>query len=636
MGKRTLINLFHRSVSAYPDNPMIWENKDNSYKRSTYKEVASLVRITTAGLIDLGLKTGDRVGILSEGRSDWVVSELAVFHAKGICVLLSTKINELAELKFRVAHSGCKYLIVSGLNIEKIITIKRDLPDLEKIIALDPIQLDDEDVIHIETLQKRGKQYLNKNEHELETMRQSIHEDDIATILYTSGTVADPKGVTLLHKNYYHNVEQLYKIVDIKSDWTTLLILPWDHSFAHTAGIYMALFNGAAIASVKMGKTVHETMRNIPENIREVRPDYLLVVPALIKNFHKNIMKKIDDKGWLAKKLFYQGLSIGIAYNGNGYKVSRLKRFILKPMYALYDTIIFEKIRRNFGGKLKFLVSGGACLDSYYQRFFTALGLPIYQGYGLSEAAPVISANNPSRCKMGTSGAVLPMLECKIVNENGLVVESGVKGEIVVRGDNVMKGYWKNPKSTGNALDEDGWLYTGDMGLLDEDRFLSVLGRYKSLLISDDGEKFCPEAIEESIVGHSLFIEQIMLYNNQNRYTVALVVPNSEAVLKALSGSGKSQHDKEGQYYIVDLIQKDILFLRKDRFLRECFPAKWVPSSFALLGEPFSEDNRLLNSTLKMVRSRIYDFYKSRLEYLYTEEGKDVFNHRNCTIIARL
>ncbi|MGA1867015.1 MAG: AMP-dependent synthetase/ligase [bacterium] len=636
MGKRTLIDLFRTSVASYPDNPMIWEHRDNSYKKYTYREVEYLVHITTAGLRDLGLEIGDRVGILSEGRGDWVVSELAVLHAKGICVLLSTKINELSELKFRIAHSGCKYLIVSGLNMSKIMKIKSDLPDLEKIITLDPIALNDEDIIHMESLRERGKLYFNKHKQECEDIWHSVEEDDIATILYTSGTIADPKGVTLLHKNYYHNVEQLNGIIDIKPDWVTLLILPWDHSFAHTAGIYMALSNGTALASIKIGNTKRETMRNIPDNIKEIKPYYLLVVPALIKKFHKNILKKINEKGWLIKKLFSQGLSVGITYQGDGFRSGKIKRFFLYPLYAFYDKIIFSKIRSQFGGQLLFLVSGGACLDRYYQQFFTALGIPIYQGYGLSEAAPVISANTPSKCKMGTSGAVLPMLECKIINEDGTPVASGRKGEIAVRGDNVMSGYWENPQSTYDTIDDDGWLLTGDMGFLDDDGFLSVCGRYKSLLISDDGEKFSPEAIEESILGHSLLIDQIMLYNNQNRYTVALVVPNNEAVRTLLYNAGKCQHEMQGQDYVIDLIHKDMLFLRKDRHMRASFPEKWVPSSFALLGEPFSEENRLLNSTLKMVRSRIADFYKSRLEYVYTEEGKNVFNHKNRMIIARL
>lgn len=636
MSKKTLIDLFQNSISAYPNNTMIFENKDDCYKGYTYKEIEKQVHIMAAGLLDLGIKPGDRLGLLSEGRLEWIVSELATFYCNGICVLLSTKIGELSELKFRIDHSGCRYLIVSSKNIAKLIEIKSDLPNLEKIILLDRIQINDEDVIYIEDIYKRGVLYLTQNNQELILRQGLIKEDDICIIIYTSGTFADPKGVMLAHKNIYHNVEQIHSMMNINAKWVTLQILPWDHSFAHTAGIYVSIFKGAALACLKTGRTTLETMRNIPDCIEKINPHYLLVVPVILKHFYKGIINKINNKGWIINKIFNNAIFIGMAYNGDGFNSNKIKQFFLRPIYKLYDKIFYKKIRNALGSNLKFMVSGGACLDIFYQRFFFAIGIPVYQGYGLSEASPVISCNIKNHCRLGTCGQILPMLECKIINEEGKDVLPGLKGEICVRGDNIMKGYWDNLNATHNTIDNDGWLHTGDIGMLDKDGYLSVLGRFKSLLISDDGEKFSPEAIEESMIRVSQFIDQIMLYNNQRRYTVALIVPCHDEILKTLSKTGKSQHEVSGQDCIIGLIQRDILIFRKDPYLKSCFPEKWIPSTFALLNEHFSEKNRFLNSTLKMVRPYIIDFYKSRIEYLYTNEGKDVYNHKNRMIIKRL
>jgi len=326
-----------------------------------------------------------------------------------------------------------------------------------------------------------------------------------------------------------------------------------------------------------------------------------------------------------------------VAYEYNGLGIDRgkgLKRKMLKPLMLFYDKILFSKIRENFGGRLEYFIGGGALLDVEMQRYFYAIGIPIYQGYGLTEAAPVISVNAPHAHKLGTSGKLVPNLELRIVGEDGRDLPPGEKGEIVVKGENVMKGYWKNEKATAETI-RDGWLYTGDLGYVDEDGFLVVLGRKKSLLISNDGEKYSPEGIEEALVSNSPYIEQVMLYNDQSPYTVALIYPNRENLLAYLEERDLSPRVKEGQRAAIELIQAEIEKYRSGEF-KGMFPTKWLPSTFALLGEGFTEQNRMLNSTLKMVRGRITEFYKDRLEYLYTPEGRDIFNQKNMTIISRL
>jgi long-chain acyl-CoA synthetase len=297
--------------------------------------------------------------------------------------------------------------------------------------------------------------------------------------------------------------------------------------------------------------------------------------------------------------------------------------------------MLFTKIRQQFGGRLLFFVGGGALLDIDYQRFFTAIGMPIYQGYGLTEAAPVISANHPGKQKMGTSGMIVPNLDIKICDEENNVLANDNTGEIVVKGENVMKEYWQNPQATSNTL-KDGWLYTGDMGYIDKEGFLVVLGRYKSLLISDDGEKFSPEGIEESLISHCPYIHQIMLYNNQKSYTTALIVPNKSKVLAQLKNMGLSHQEEKGQQAVITFYVNAIKQYSTHSQLKHLFPGKWLPSSFAILGEAFTEENQFLNSTLKMVRWRIIQHYQDRINTLYTSAGKDPYNIQNMTIISRM
>jgi len=305
-----------------------------------------------------------------------------------------------------------------------------------------------------------------------------------------------------------------------------------------------------------------------------------------------------------------------------------------RPLYAVFDRIIFSKIRQNFGGRLEFFIGGGALLDIELQRFFYAIGIPMYQGYGLTEATPIISANVPRKHKLGSSGSVVKDLELKICDEKGNSLPVGEHGEIVVRGENVMSGYWRNEKATQETI-RDGWLFTGDLGYMDENGFLYVLGRDKSLLIGSDGEKYSPEGIEEALVSHSDYIDQIMLYNNQSPFTVALVVPNKDAILRTLKAGNLSCHTEEGQDTALRRIESDIQDFKTGGKYAGTFPERWLPAAVAILGEGFTEQNCFLNSTLKMVRGKITEFYRDRIDYLYTTETKNICNPHNRMIIKR-
>jgi long-chain acyl-CoA synthetase len=632
--QRTIPNLFESSAQIYPKNILLREKKGETYQGQSYSEVKERVHACAAGLMSIGINKGDRIALIAEGRNDWVVAELGMLYAGAINVPISVKLDELSDLKFRLLHSEARVVIISGGHVHKIRAIENDLPELETIVILDG-DPKSEDEMTFSSLIEKGKSYLNSNRSTFDERWLSVTEQDPANICYTSGTTADPKGIILTHRNYTANVEQASGLLPIPPEYCSLLILPWDHCFAHTAGIYTLMKNGASMASVQVGKTPFETLKNVPVNIRETQPTFLLSVPALAKNFRKNIEKGIKEKGSKVERLFNKALKLGYKINGIGWDRGKNATLWEKIQYKALDAILLKKIRAGFGGNLKFFIGGGALLDIELQRFFYAIGIPMYQGYGLTEASPIISANVPAKHKLGSSGSIVPNLEVKICDEQGNALPVGVHGEIVIRGENVMAGYWKNEKATNQTI-RNGWLHTGDLGYLDDDNFLYVLGREKSLLIGHDGEKYSPEGIEEALVGNSLYIEQAMLYNNQSMFTVVLLVPNKERLLNYLKECNLSVHTEEGQTAALKLLDAEIREYRSGGKYAGEFPERWLPAAIGILGDGFTEQNHFLNSTLKMVRGKITEFYKERIDFLFTPEGKEIGNHQNRNIIKRM
>lgn len=627
--KKTIVDLFENSVRLYPNNTFLLEKTDKEFEPTTYTQVKEKVYALGAGLQALGVKKGDTMALLSEGRNMWVIGELSMFYAGAINVPLSIKLEESNDLLFRLEHAMVKYIMVSKQQLGKVRLIMDKLPLIEKVIVFDKIDSYQEKECYVGDVMEMGKEFLaNHTPDEFLSVANSIQNNDYATITYTSGTTADPKGVILTHRNYTSNVEQALTLVDIDQTWRTLIILPLDHCFAHVVGFYIMMSQGATAATVQVGRTPMESLKNIPQNIKEVKPHFILSVPSLAKTFKKNIENGIKAKGPKVVKMFNQAVAISQLYHGNGNAESKGWRIVLKPLVALYDKILFSKVRENFGGELKFFIGGGALLDKDLQKFYCAIGIPMYQGYGLSEATPVLSSNGPRRHRFGSSGILVKPLELKICDSDGNALPVGEKGEIVVKGENVMAGYWRNPEATAQTV-KAGWLYTGDLGYMGKDGLLYVLGRFKSLLIASDGEKYSPEGIEEAVVEHSAFIDNIILYNNQSAYTTALIVPNKEKLTAYLKEQGLSLNDEEGKKAAIKGIREQLAAFEKGGELETMFPHRWLPSTFAVLPEPFTEQNGMINSTMKVVRGKVEKAYADRIEHMYTPEGKNIFNEKN-------
>jgi long-chain acyl-CoA synthetase len=633
---KSLIQFFEESVEKYSNNVYLWEKPNDKYEGTTYAETRKQVYEFAAGLLTMGIRKGDRVSLMSEGRNSWVIGELGILYIGAVNVPLSVKLSP-EEVKFRINHSESRMILTSSIQANKLKGIIAGCPGIEKIIHFDTQEEYSPEDIHFNEVRKIGREWLElpENMTKFEKLSKSITPSDFANICYTSGTTADPKGIILTHGNYVTNVYQSYSLMDIPSFYKTLIILPWDHSFGHTCGIYAFMGKGASIASVKTGKTPMETLRNLPVCLREIKPNLLMSVPAIAKNFRKNIEKGIKEKGKITELLFNHALKISYSYNKEGWNKGKGTVRIFKPLLRLYDKILFSKIREAYGGELDFFIGGGALLDIELQRFFYALGIPMYQGYGLSEASPVISSNSASKHRLGSSGTVVNNMDIKICDEDGKELQTGEKGEIVIRGGNVMHGYWKNEAATRETI-KNGWLYTGDMGYLSPEGYLYVLGRFKSLLIADDGEKFSPEGIEEAISEQSKYIDQCMLYNNQKPYTVALVVPNQHALKLYLEEKNLTADTEEGKRAVITLIENEVNEYRENGKYGKMFPQRWLPVAIGILEESFTEDNGLMNSTMKIVRGKVMDKYNDLIDYLYTLDAKIVTNERNVEEVEKM
>lgn len=615
--KHTIIDLFEQSVKKYSDNTYLWENTTGTFEPTTYSQLHQLVYRYGAGLVKLGVKPKDSVALLSEGRNLWIASELAMFYAGAMSIPLSVKLEESNDLIFRLIHGEVSTIIVSSRELKKIRLIKDQLPKVERIVVLDQLDEYENLEIPLSDVLKLGDEYLAETKLEdFLKIGQAIQNDDVATISYTSGTTADPKGVMLTHRNYTANVEQALTCVDVKTEWTMLILLPLDHCFAHVVGMYAMMHEGASLATVPQGRSQIEALRNIPKSIQAVKPHIMLSVPSLAKSFKKNIETNVAKSGKTTQKLFNFALNLSIKYNKEGWNKGKGLWILAKPLISLFDKLVFSKVRMGLGGRMQFFIGGGALLDIDLQKFYYAIGIPMFQGYGLSESTPVISTNTPQLHRLGSSGILVKPMDLKICDEKGEEVPVGQSGEIVIRGENVMKGYWKNPKATAETV-KDGWLYTGDMGYMHPEGFLYVLGRFKSLLISSDGEKYSPEGIEESIVQNSKIIQNIMLHNNQNPYTICVVQVDKSMVARG----------EEGLHQIKAELDK----YRSGGQFAGTFPERWLPTTFILADEPFSEQNRMINSSLKLVRKAVEKCYGDRMKAAYV--NKNYVNEANLKAI---
>ena len=627
----TIIDFVEKYTAKYAGSTFLREKVDGEWTETSFARTREKGRCLAAGFMAAGLAKGDKVALISEGRNQWIFSELGILYAGGVNVPLSFKLESDYDLTFRINHSEARFVIASESQIGKVRRVISQCPAVEKVIVIDDIPLEEGEIL-LADLYAAGERFLAEHAGEFESRVASIGPDDYANISYTSGTTADPKGILLTHRNYTANVEQCRSVVGVPEGSVMLIILPLDHCFAHVAGFYFMMSAGGSIATVPGGKNAVTMLKNIPVAIREVRPHVMLSVPAISRNFRKNIESGIRKKGPKVEKLYNFALDNAIKYNREYYNMG--KPFITQwwrgMLKKVFDKVIFKGVRENFGGRMMFFIGGGALLDIELQRYFCAIGMPIFQGYGLSEATPVICSNSMGHARFGSSGRTVQPMDIRICGEDGNELPDGQTGEIVIRGENVMAGYWKNPEATAKTI-VDGWLHTGDRGYIctEDRRFLYVTGRFKSLLISSDGEKYSPEGFEDSLADGSRYIDSAVLYNNQSPYTIVIVVPAKNMLADEVRKSGLDPDSDAGRKAALDIIQAEVDSYRRGGRHEGLFPEKWLPSAIVVADEAFTEQNGMLNTTSKMVRRNVEKHYADRIEYAMTPKGKQLYNDQN-------
>lgn len=656
---KTVIELLHEGAKKYGESPYLGEKSGAAYETVSFAGADRQSLAFAASLVLRGFNKDDRISILSEGRTAWVLGEFGLLRAGCISVPLSTKLSP-DELVFRLDHSESRAIFISENNFPKLAEILGKVKILPVVVCLSgktdsmTQQLEKTSLIagqnffYYEDLVAEGQRALDTPANPavfggkplsrvMEEREEEIKTDDTVTICYTSGTTGNPKGIMLTHRNYLHNAENAARVVEVQRGWKSLIMLPLDHSFAHTVGIYIFLLKGLTMYFVDARGGPLAALRNLPKNLTEVNPDFLLTVPALSGNFMKKMIQGVAEKGAFINGIFERGVRAGIARAGNGFNKPPLGVRIASFFpWALANALIFPKLRTVFGSDIKFCVGGGALLEIKQQEFFNAIGVPVYQGYGLTENAPIICANSERRHKFGTSGVIIPNLDVRIMKDDTTECGIGQIGQIVTRGGSVMKGYFKNPDATEETL-RDGWLWSGDLGYIDEDGFLVVTGREKALLIAADGEKYSPETIEEAIINTSRYINQVMAYNNQCKFTSAVITVNTGALKEAATAAGLSSGGDEATRIdaVLAMIRDDLLAFTAHKDY-STLPAQWRPASFALIAQPFDESNGLINSTLKLVRHKVCEVYKSRIDELYATGTADPFSRGNRQAVREL
>ena len=629
---RTIINMLHEASTRFPNRAYATKKTDEGWSAYTYQEIDCQSDKVAAVLIANGCLEGCTFGLLAEGRPEWIISELGMMKARGLSVPLSIKLNP-DEIAFRLNHSEAKGIFTSSNTLDNVIKALSMVEQKPMLYYLDSMDerlasvvkennwIEGKDYIVWDTLIQNGTDILERVPDMVKDIEAKIHEDDTVNICYTSGTTGNPKGIMLTHLNYWANSHDAVRLFDLPDEvFETLIVLPVDHSFAHTVGIYTSMLKGITLHFVDARGSNASIIRNFPKNLTETNPVFLMTVPSITGNFMKKMVQGVSQKGKFIDGIFQSGLKAGIKRNGDGFNrpgfLVQLSTFF---PYALASLLVFPALRKVFGNRMMYCVGGGALLEAKQQHFFAAIGVPVYQGYGLTEAAPIISSNSPKGFKFGTSGKVAPTVTCKIMKNSTEEAKIGERGEIVIQGLNVMKGYFKNPEATAEVLRDgpDGrWLWTGDLGYMDKDGFLTVTGRAKALLIGKDGEKYSPEEVEEVMLNNTDIINQLIVYNDHNSFTCALVTLQDEIIRSLIKQeqitTPESLHER-----IIELLTE------YEGEAKRTIPSQWLPARFAIITKPFSEADGLVNSTMKLVRYKVVEFYQKRFDNLYESEQEN-------------
>jgi long-chain acyl-CoA synthetase len=576
-----------------------YKNSHGVYEDISWDEMNEKVINLGSFLISRGIKSGDKVALFSPNRYEWWIADLAILSVGAVNVPIYAT-NSAEEARYIIENSDSIMCFVGEKeHMNKILEVKKDLPKLGDIVLIDNLDDPVPGVIDLRGAIIEGNKAEGKSE--FEKRLKSIDPDDMATIIYTSGTTGDPKGVMLSHKNFISNVNQLYSVDPelFQEEHTLLSFLPLSHSFERTVGYYSALNAGKTVAFA-------EDFSKILNNFNEVRPTLIVSVPRLYEKIHAGILAKVSEAPLLKRLLF--SWAMNLAKKNLPYVCDDIPRKGLFALqYNLADKIIFSKLKAGLGmDRLRFALSGGGPLSVTDAEFFLGMGIKVCEGYGLSETTPVTHGNKPNHIKPGTVGPPLKETEVKI----------GEGGEILIKGPQVMMGYYKNKDATDEVFTKDGFFRTGDIGEIDSEGYLKITGRIKDLIVTSGGKNISPQNIENSLKA-SNYIEQVAVIGDNRKYLSALIVPaftELENWAKNTSIIFSSRKELINDPVVYRLFEQEI-----DEHMKHYARVEQI-RKFKLLDAEWSQETEELTPTLKIKRRVINTKYASEIESLYPDD----------------
>jgi long-chain acyl-CoA synthetase len=588
---QSLPAMFFEQADKRADKPFLWAKREGTYRSISWGETADRVRLLSRALAQLGIGKGDRVALVAENRPEWLIADLAIMSAGGVTVPAFTT-NTVADHRHVLTHSGAKAAIVSSRQTAKrLLPAALQAPDLRFILSIEPLELAQGH--HFKTL--TWDEALELGRQAPDTVAETIaglRRDEVSCFIYTSGTGGTPKGVMLTHGSIMANCEGAYDLLlsfDLGEE-VFLSFLPLSHSYEHTAGQFLPIALGAELYYA-------EGVETLAANMQEVKPTIMTAVPRLYESMHQRIMRGVDKMSGVQRWLFLKAVELG----RKGYEQPGSLNLWEKLVDWVCERTVRKKVRARFGGRLKAMVSGGAALNYEVGVFFLALGVRLLQGYGQTEASPVISANPPGRIKLKTVGPALKDVEVKIAED----------GEILVRGECVMKGYWRDPESTARTI-IDGWLHTGDIGVMDEDGYIQITDRKKDIIVLSGGDNVSPARVEGFLTLQPE-IAQAMVHGDKRPNLVAVLVPDPDFLADWAKEKGKpndlAQLAEDAELHktlsaVVDRVNRDMSNLEKVRRV-------------IIAREPFTIDNGMMTASLKIRRHKNREHYGAALEALY-------------------
>ncbi len=609
MSKLSLTNTsipaaFKEQVATYGDRACVAyrDNQKGQYIDISWNEMNKMVRQLGCFLLSLGVRKGDRVALFSQNRPEWWIADLAILSVGAANVPIYAT-NSAEESRYILKNSGARICITGTKeHTDKILEAKKKVAGFKTIIAIDQVKADGKTVFNWADAMKKGDAY--KNKADLDKRIKAVKPQDLATLIYTSGTTGDPKGVMLTHDNFVSDARQINNDFSEYIDDTHVLLsfLPLSHSLERTAGYYFPMLAGCKVAFAEdFGKVV--------DNMKEIRPTFIVSVPRLYEKIHSVILSRLPEAPKFKQIMF--AMALNTAKKNLPYVCQdKPAPGFLGLKVKLFDKLVFGKFREGLGmDRMQFAVSGGAPLSVSDAEFFIGMGIKILEGFGLTETTPVTNVNPPWHIKPGTVGPALSETKVKISDE----------GELLIKGPQVMKGYYKNPKATAEVMTRDGWFRTGDLARIDEDGYVAITGRIKDIIVTAGGKNISPQNIENDLKS-SKYIEQVAVIGDRRKYLSALIIPSFEnlqkfAKSKGISFSGNS--DLVTNEQVRDLIQGEI-----SRIMKSYARVEQI-RKFTLLEAEWTQDTGEITPSLKVKRRVVEDKYKDFIESMYPAGGAD-------------